>query len=642
MERTDTTGNGAELLRSPGIAALLDALGQPVLIVDDAGLVCVANRKAHGLFGYAPGELLGVASESLVAEDLRRSVTDLRTRISSKDGTIPAGTWMQRRYVRQDGSEFAAEMNFTALTLENTSFIVSSFHDLAESSAVVVEMQNFIEAAPDAMVGVDERGIIRFVNRQTELMFGYSRMELIGQSLELLVPQRFRQTHAEHRDGYFREPRTRPMGAGMELFGLKRDGTEFSVDISLSAFSTTDGVVATASIRDISDEVSARKRAALEARAEQVQRLEALGQLAGGVAHDFNNMLAIILNYAGFIESETDDPVAVRNDAKEIIEAAQRAAGLTRQLLMFGRRDVVHATVLDLNAFIEECTTLLHSAVGESVDVIVKTVPGVGLVRADRTHVEQVLLNLAINARDAMTDGGQLVIETKPHTVGHDDEYSQLEAGDYVCLSISDTGCGMTKETMSHAFEPFYTTKPKDKGTGLGLATVYGVVSRAGGTVAAYSEPDVGTTFRVYFPVSEESPAPPPSEPASPPAAVDKTVMVVEDDAQVKEMTIRILEKNGYRVVTTESSRHALEMLQGGMEVDLLLTDVFMPEISGAELAAEALDMQPSLRVILVSGHPYDLLEKAGIKEPLDLMQKPFGSAELLQKVAAALDDHRP
>jgi len=636
MDRSDNTNNGADILRNLGTVTVLEALPEAVLIVDDAGLVCAANRKAHSLFEYAPGELLGIASESLVAEDLRRSVTDLRMRISAKDDTIPAGTWMQRRYVHQDGTEFAAQVNFTPITLGGASFIVSSFHDLSESAAVLVEMQNLIEAGPDATVGVDQRGVIRFVNRQTELMFGYSRLELIGQSLEMLIPDRFRPTHVGHRDGYFREPRTRQMGAGMELFGLKRDGTEFSVDIALSSFATTEGIVATASIRDISDEVSARKRAALEARAEQVQRLEALGQLAGGVAHDFNNLLAIILNYASFIESETEDPAAMRSDAKEIIEAAQRAAGLTHQLLMFGRRDVVHTTMLDLNAFIEECKTLLHSAVGESVKVIVKTAPDIGPVRADKTHVEQVLLNLAINARDAITGGGRLVIETKPHAVGHDDDDSQLEVGEYVCLSISDTGSGMSKETMSHAFEPFFTTKSKDKGTGLGLATVYGVVSRAGGMVTVYSEPDVGTTFRVYLPVNEASIAAPP-RPANPPSGADKTVMVVEDDIAVKEMTGRILEKNGYRVVITESSRHALEMLQGGMEVDLLLTDVFMPEMSGSELAAEALGMRPSLRIILVSGHPYDVLEEAGIERPVVMMEKPFGSAELLQKVAAVL-----
>jgi PAS domain S-box-containing protein len=630
-----------EGLSNLDIGLLLEAFPAPVLMADETGVVCAANKDAHLLFGYEAGKMVGVPSEALVVEDLRRSVTDLRSRFASGDRSIPSGNWLLRRYLRGDGSEFMARVNFIPVFSNDAFFIVSTFQDPAGGDTNLVQLQNLIEAGPDAIVGVDEEGIIRFVNRQTETMFGYNRVELLGQPLEILIPERFRDIHFIHRSHYFREPRTRAMGAGMQLAGLKRDGTEFDVDISLAAFPSEGGVVATAAIRDISDQVSARKRAALEARAEQVQRLEALGQLAGGVAHDFNNLLAIILNYADFIKSEAEDPDAVRSDVAEIIAAAQRAADLTRQLLMFGRRDVLHATAIDLNQLINEAMTLLRSAVGDSVEVVVKTGADVRNVLADQTHVEQVLLNLAINSRDAMADGGKVIIETKTHVVSEgDDLTAQLDTGEYVCLSVSDTGSGMSKETMSRAFEPFFTTKSKEKGTGLGLATVYGVVSRAGGTVTLYSEAGSGTTIRVYLPVdtvNEELAAPRPQIHASAPVVTGQTVMVVEDEVRVKEMITRILEDAGYVVVVTESPGHALKLLKSDLPVNLLISDVSMPEMSGPELTGKARELRSSLGVLLLSGHPHELLKDAGVPQPAAFLEKPFTAEQLLECVAVAV-----
>jgi nitrogen-specific signal transduction histidine kinase/ActR/RegA family two-component response regulator len=391
----------------------------------------------------------------------------------------------------------------------------------------------------------------------------------------------------------------------------------------------------TAAIRDISDQVSARKRAALEARVQQVQRLESLGQLAGGVAHDFNNLLAVILNYAGFVAEEANDPQAVAKDIEEIRDAAQRAAALVHQLLIFGRREVVRAEVLDINEVIRDTEKLLGSAVGEHIELRVRTDPTIAKVKADPSQIEQVLLNLAVNSRDAMRKGGTLVIETSEKVIVDDDALTSLQPGTYVCVSVSDTGVGMSEEARLHAFEPFFTTKPKGEGTGLGLATVYGIATAAGGDVTLYSEPGMGTTVRVYFPVTNAQMEPAAAQAGSVSPAQGQTILIVEDEPQVRELTRRILERHGYDVLVATSSSDAVAMLESSRSIDLLLTDVVMPEMSGPELAEQASRLSPGIRVLYMSGYPQDVWERGGLDESLPLLEKPFTAEELLASLAA-------
>jgi hypothetical protein len=514
-----------------------------------------------------------------------------------------------------------------------------------------------LEAAPDAMVCVDAGGRIALVNAQAERMFGYRREDLVGKPVEILVPDTQRAPHPQHRAQYVADPRPRPMGAGMELAGRRSDGTTFPAEISLSAIETDDGLVITAAVRDVTEQREARaererlrsqaERDRLEARMHQSQRLESLGQLAGGVAHDFNNLLGVISSYASFVADEVaKEPgqvqwQTVREDIEQVEQAAVRAAGLTRQLLTFARRDVVQPRVINLNDLVLEVQQLLVRTLGEHVELVTGLADDLSPVLADRGQIEQVLVNLAVNARDAMPMGGRLTIETSNTLV--DEAYAAQRAdvrpGRYVTVKVSDTGSGIPPEIIERVFEPFFTTKPEGEGTGLGLATVYGIVSQAGGTARFYSEPGLGTTLTVLLPVTELGAESAPPHPSEPERSGGETVLVVEDEAAMREVTRRILDRAGYRVLAAASGREALQLVAGQREhVDVLLTDVVMPRMQGRVLAERLRGMQPDLRVLFMSGYTQGLLSGQGVLAPgVHLIEKPFSRTALLTKLREVL-----
>ena len=389
------------------------------------------------------------------------------------------------------------------------------------------------------------------------------------------------------------------------------------------------------------------QRARLEVQLQQSQRLESLGQLAGGVAHDFNNLLGVIASHASFAGQEVaKEPSQIhweelRGDIEQIERAVHRAAGLTRQLLAFGRREVVHPRVLNLNDVVTDVTELLVRTLGEHVELI--TIPAGDLVPvfADPGQMEQVLVNLAVNARDAMPSGGTLAIATANTNL--DEEYAagraNLQPGGYVSVKVSDTGTGMPLGVQERVFEPFFTTKPKGEGTGLGLATVYGIITQAGGAVRIYSEPGLGTTVTVLLPSTDRDAQIAPSPQAEPEGGAGRVVLVVEDEAALREVTRRMLDRAGYRVLTAASGPEALEIAareQG--PIDVLLTDVVMPHILGREVSDRVRTLQPGVRVLFMSGYAHGLLSAQGVLEPgLNLIEKPFTQAALLTKLTDVL-----
>jgi signal transduction histidine kinase len=384
-----------------------------------------------------------------------------------------------------------------------------------------------------------------------------------------------------------------------------------------------------------------RGAAEMQRRIAQQERLESIGKLAGGVAHDFNNVLAVVLNYAAFIAEAVEDRPEVLRDVEQVRSAAQRAAALTRKLLIFGKRDLAHDDAADLNEVVDATETLLCSVVGEHIELRTKLAAGVSRVRMDTTHIEQVLLNLAVNARDAMPDGGLLLIETSEREFSDEEcGATKPEPGRYACLSVSDTGTGFSDEARQHAFEPFFTTKPEGRGTGLGLATLYGIAKNAGGDIRLYSEPGIGTTIRVYIPEAAGADAAAAS--ASPPRRVETdggalTVLLVEDEPQLRQVATRILEHHKYRVSAPETPEAALSVLRGKAPLALLLTDVVMPGMSGLQLAEEAARLRPELPVLFMSGFPRDLWERGAIDRNLAIIEKPFDSQELLRRVCEVL-----
>jgi len=494
-----------------------------------------------------------------------------------------------------------------------------------------------LESASQAIVSIDRSGRIVLANRRAEEIFGYTREELVGARIEMLLPESKRGTHTRDRDDYFARPRARPMGIGMDLAGRRKDGTEVPVEVSLSYVEIDEGVFAIAFVSDIS------QRKYLEEQLLHAQKMEAVGRLAGGVAHDFNNMLTVISGYNRMILDELSTMDPLRGYAEEILKAADRAGALTNQLLAFSRRQIMQPRVINVNAVLILTQKMLRRLIGEDVDLVLNLAVNVGNIKADPGHVEQAIVNLAVNARDAMPLGGRLTIETADVVL--DETYARthlgVQPGEFTMIAVSDTGHGMDAETRRHIFEPFFTTKEKGKGTGLGLATVYGMVKQAGGDIWVYSEPGKGTTFKLYFPRVSEPVADAGAGDAVPARHTGgETILVVEDEQAVRDLTVRILRQLGYTILTASSGAEALEISQSHKgHIDLLLTDVVMPNMSGRQLADSLHLSRPKTKVLFLSGYTENTVVHHGVLDAgVDFLPKPFSRENLSKKLREVLN----
>ena len=492
-------------------------------------------------------------------------------------------------------------------------------------------------ASPNAIVAVDADGVITYANAQAATTFGYHEGELIGLPVELLIPVGAAGPHQRRREVYSRRPMPRAMGTGLELAGRRKDGREFPVEIGLIPVETPDGHQVFATIVDI----TARK--ALEAQLLQAQKLESIGRLAGGIAHDFNNMLFAIRGYAEMLEDDLapqhratlDADLALAN-AAAITDVVERATLLTRQLLAFGRRGVVQPKVLELNEAVASLAPMLERFIGDEITLRMALDERAGRVRVDPSQLDQILVNLVVNARDAMPDGGRITIASgnaefdEPYASDHYD----VEPGSYVMLAVSDTGTGMDAETQARIFEPFFTTKESGKGTGLGLATIYGIARQAGGHIWVYSEPGRGSTFKLYLP-RVDAPAIPLDDRDTMAVRVRGAALVVEDEPSVRAMTIQVLQRAGWEVTSAGSGNEALVLVDTrATPFDALVSDVVMPGLSGVELADRVLDRYPSMRVVLLSGYTAETLDLARVMERgVRFVSKPVSSRQLLREM---------
>jgi len=395
-------------------------------------------------------------------------------------------------------------------------------------------------------------------------------------------------------------------------------------------------------IRGVGVSMDETERHMMEARYQQSQKMEAIGRLAGGVAHDFNNLLTAILAHCELISADHHPGDPHQADVEGIQKAASRAAGLTRQLLAFSRKQIIEPTLLNLDVVVAELQPMLERVIGEDVKILTSLQSGLARVKADRGQVEQVIVNLAVNARDAMPAGGTLTIGSASVFLDEQDADARrsVPPGDYVALTVTDTGTGITPEAQAHLFEPFFTTKEVGKGTGLGLATVHGSVIASGGSIEVSSEVGVGTSFKVYYPkagaadTEVEAPRPVGRLPGG-----TETVLVVEDEAPLRELTRRLLERLGYTVLLAKDAEEALELSEGDASIDVVLTDVVMPRVSGPELTRQLVERRPLLKVIYMSGYTDDAIVHHGILEPgISFVNKPFSSETLGRKIRQALD----
>jgi hypothetical protein len=647
----DVTGRRRAAHAAAQLASIIQSSHDAVIGKTLDQVITSWNPGAERLYGYTAGEMIGRHVEVLIPVPDREREAQVLAAVTRGERVEQ----YQTRRVRKDGTMVAVSLTMSPIAGATGAItgVATVTRDVTERQRADARFRGLLEAAPDAMVCAGADGRIALVNAQTERLFGYSRDELTGQPVEILVPDQVRELHPGHRARYVADPQPRPMGAGMELAGRRRDGTTFPAEVSLSATHTDEGILITAVVRDVTERLemqaererlrSQAERDRLERQLHQSQRLESLGQLAGGVAHDFNNLLGVISNYAAFAGEElAKEPPdgrwqAVRGDIKQVEQAAHQAAGLTHQLLAFARQEVIQPRVLDLNEVVTSVEQLLIRTLGEHIELITDLADDLAPVLADPGQIEQVLVNLAVNARDAMPGGGKLIIQTTNTDIGQPAAgQARLAPGRHVAIKVSDTGTGIPKDVADRVFEPFFSTKPKGEGTGLGLATVYGIITQAGGDLRIYSEPGIGTVFTALLPITgQAAAAAPPPQHAGPLRGHGEMVLVVEDEPAMREVTRRILARNGYHVLAAASGHDALQAVPGQLEhVDLLLTDVVMPHMQGRELADKIHLLQPDVRVLFMSGYTQGLLSQQGVLEPdIHLIEKPFSETTLLAKI---------
>jgi PAS domain S-box-containing protein len=634
-----------------------------VLIVEDEAVIALDLEARLGRMGYAVAGVVDTAEgavSAVAAEAPALVLMDVRLR-GARDG-IDAAQEIHRRFdapvvfVTAHADEATLER---ARAAEPAGFVVKPFEDgqlraalelaLEQSErrtrAVEARMRAVLDAAPDGILAAAGDGRISLANPAAEELLGYERGDLIGRSIEELVPVHARTGHAGKRVGFMGTGGKRPMGLGLPLCALHRDGSEIPVDIGLSRAGEGAGALVVAVVRDL------RARRALEARAEkaelalaQSQKLEALGRLAGGMAHDLNNLLTTIQCSTAFLLDELAQGSAPREDVQEIERAAGSAAELIRQLLAFARQQMVEPKVVDVNAIIQEKRGLFERLLDESVTLELGLASDLGSVRVDPVQLEQVLMNLCANARDAMPRGGTLSVETA--NVDLDQERAERHGvvlpGPHVMIVVTDTGEGMSPETRQRIFEPFFTTKELGRGTGLGLATVYGIVTQAGGSIAVYSEPGLGTAFKIFLPHTQAAPrASTPRPPSVAPEQVAHTVLVVEDSDALRRAVVRGLVRAGFTVLDAPDAERAMELAESSTAtVSLLLTDVIMPGIGGRALSERLRARRPGLKVLFMSGYTETAALGMGVVEAGEhFLHKPFSPAELVSRVREVLDD---
>ena len=643
LRRARTEQARAEEARRQGeerFRALIEHGADVVALVAPDGTLLFASHSIERLLGFTPAELVGHPGfERVHPDDAPRLHAALRDIIASP-GT-PAS--LELRWRHKDGSwRHIDAVAVDRLAEPAVGAIVVNFRDVSErrtAEAALRESEEryrtLVEGVRDIIFALSPEGTIASLNPAFETITGLPREEWVGQPFERLV-----------------HPEDLPLALellGRVVRGELRPASQFRVrtakgDYRVGEFSATPQLHEGRLVGILGIGRDVTERAQLEQQLRQAQKMEAVGRLAGGIAHDFNNILTAITGYADLLLEDLGATDPRRQDADEIHKAADRAAGLTRQLLAFSRQQVLQPTVLEVNKLVSDLEKMLRRLLGEDVELGTRLAPTTGRVKADPGQLEQVIMNLAVNARDAMPNGGKLTLETG--NVNLDEAYAAdhypARAGPFVLLAVSDTGIGMSEETQAHMFEPFFTTKEKGKGTGLGLATVYGIIKQSGGFIWVYSEVGHGTTFKLYLPRVEElaERGSQPAQAAARAARGTETVLVVEDEAPVRSVARQVLERHGYTVLEAPSAEAALDIATrySGI-IHLLLTDVVMPGLNGRELASRLATLRPDARVIFMSGYTDDAVTRHGVLEPGSAyVQKPFTPDAIARKVREVLD----
>ncbi len=622
---------------------LVSLLPEAVWEADLEGRISFLNKRGLELLGYSKEDIeAGLNGFDFFTMPGRQKCIERTMRVIEGGETGIAEYEMRRK----DGSTFPALVHSDLVRMEGKpGYFIGIGIDITESKKADLELRQLaaaIEQAREAVVITDAEGEITYVNPSYEMITGYSRNEVLGQNPSILKS-------GEHSSVFYRSM-WKVLTAGKTWQGRfvnkRKNGTLYSEQATISPVFDEKGDLTNyvAVKRDITEELkNAREKVKLQQQYNQAQKMETVGLLAGGIAHDLNNLLTPILGYGEMINEDSAGSKSSKAYAEIIVRAGNRARDIVSQLLAFSRQQAMDMEPVDMNQLIAGFEDRIKQIIPGNVSVNYNFSEDLPMVLGDPIHLEQVVTNLLENARDAMPDGGSLNIETS--TTELNDDFAtigeSLESGLYATLVISDTGLGMDDQTLSQIFEPFFSTKPRDKGSGLGLATAYGIIRQHGGDIRVYSQPLQGTTFRILLPVTEFSfDSQNPSVKSARNLGGNELILLVEDDEQVREMSISVLERRGYKVLKAETGEDAIEILRNETpSVDLLLTDVVMPGINGRELYDLIAPTQPDMKVIYMSGYAGEVLSSKGIiGEGINFIQKPFSVQSLTKKIRKVLD----
>ncbi|MBI4529323.1 MAG: PAS domain S-box protein [Deltaproteobacteria bacterium] len=640
-----------------------------VYMLDTNGKVTSWNHAAERIKGWAPEEVIGHSfARFFTVEDQEKGEPARHLREAAAEGRYEEEGWRMRK----DGSRHWVNVTIAPLRDDNEKLLGFSavLRDLTERRRAEERFRVAVEASPNAMVMVGSDGKIVFVNAQTERLFGYTQEELLGRRIEELVPERFRGKHSDYRTSFFSDPKSRPMGMGRELFGLRKDGSEGPVEIGLTPIETREGKFVLASIIDITE----RKRAEqalqklneeLERRVEertaellrtveqreklkeqlfQAQKMESIGTLAGGIAHDFNNILNIILGYASVLEQE---PEEVAGGVKIIREMVGRGSSLVEQLLTVARKSEVKFEPTDIRDLLARAAKLFSETFPKTITISSEIALDLPCIMADPNRLHQVILNLGVNARDAMNGLGSLLLRAET-AAGAElrKQFPDVREESYVCITVADTGVGMDRSVRERIFDPFFSTKAQGQGTGLGLTLAYGIVQDHGGFIEVDSEPGRGASFRVYLPFrpaeGKPEPFPQPAETREEEAANGcGTILFVDDEERQIDLVQGFLQRKGYRVLVARDGLEAIEMhREYSDEIAVVILDLGLPRLNGWEAFLTMKKTDPKVKTIIASGY-IKLEVKSGMLSDgvVEIVQKPYLPDELLIKIRATIGE---
>jgi PAS domain S-box-containing protein len=606
------------------------------------GIITGWNHAAEILFGFTSQEAIGQSVDIIVPEELRSQVREILDQIKKGEKVKHHDTVR----VAKDGHRINVSLGVSPLKSRSGAIIgaakVARDNDarIAEQKALLESeqmAQAIIESSLDAFVQLDEEGAILRWSSKAEAMFGWTREEAVGQNLrELIVPKQNRLANLKRLTEFLQEFEKGMPGRRYEALSLRRDGTEIMTEVSITALRRHTGYTINAFVRDVTDKLAAAEQL------QQAQKMESVGQLTGGIAHDFNNMLTVITGTIDILgEAVADDP-ELASITKLISEAADRGAELTARLLAFARKQPLQPREIDVNHLMMDIAKLLHQTLGEQIEVRVIGKNNVWPALVDPGQLNSALVNLAINARDAMPDGGKLTIETSNVIFDQNDinADNDLDSGSYVLIAVSDTGTGIPEAILAKVFEPFFSTKKAGEGTGLGLSMVYGFVKQSGGHVRVYSEEGSGTTFKIYLPRADTEPQQNTEISHEPDVqGGDETILIVEDNASVRSFVITQLQSLGYNTLAAANATEALEIVDCGAAFDLLFTDVIMPgKMNGRQLAQEVAKRHPLVKVLYTSGYAENAITHHGRLDPsVLLLFKPYRRSQLAHMLRLAL-----